>query len=99
MQDLVAGQIDIMIDWLCAHIKIAAPQALTVPEVMAALRISRFKARFDDGDDGAIDERSARYQRLQRTITVPAVAALVGQANWWPSRGGARRSAAGRAEF
>jgi CPA1 family monovalent cation:H+ antiporter len=31
-------------------------------------RISRFKARFDDGDDGAIDERSARYQRLQRMI-------------------------------
>jgi putative drug exporter of the RND superfamily len=35
---------------------------------------------------------------LVRTITVPAIAALVGQANWWPSRGGARRSAAGRAE-
>jgi RND superfamily putative drug exporter len=35
---------------------------------------------------------------LVRTITVPAIAALVGQANWWPSRGGARRSAAGRAQ-
>jgi RND superfamily putative drug exporter len=35
---------------------------------------------------------------LVRTITVPAIAALVGQANWWPSRGGARRSAARRAE-
>jgi putative drug exporter of the RND superfamily len=23
---------------------------------------------------------------LVRTITVPAVAALVGRANWWPSR-------------
>jgi RND superfamily putative drug exporter len=28
-----------------------------------------------------------------RTITVPAVAALVGKANWWPSRIGPRRSA------
>jgi RND superfamily putative drug exporter len=28
-----------------------------------------------------------------RTITVPAVAALVGRANWWPSRVGARRPA------
>ncbi len=35
---------------------------------------------------------------LVRTITVPAVAALVGRANWWPSRMGARRSPAGRAE-
>ncbi|OBA62307.1 hypothetical protein A5647_08705 [Mycobacterium sp. 1100029.7] len=31
---------------------------------------------------------------LVRTITVPAIAALVGRANWWPSRVGAR----GRAE-
>ncbi len=30
---------------------------------------------------------------LVRTITVPAIAALVGRANWWPSRVGARRSA------
>jgi len=29
---------------------------------------------------------------LVRTITVPAIAALVGQANWWPSRVGVRRS-------
>ncbi|MCV6970587.1 MMPL/RND family transporter [Mycobacterium bohemicum] len=35
---------------------------------------------------------------LVRTITVPAIAALVGRANWWPSRVGARRSPAGRAE-
>jgi RND superfamily putative drug exporter len=27
-----------------------------------------------------------------RTITVPAIAALVGRANWWPSRVGARQS-------
>jgi RND superfamily putative drug exporter len=35
---------------------------------------------------------------LVRTVTVPAVAALVGRANWWPSRVGGRRSPAGRAE-
>ena len=39
---------------------------------------------------------------LVRTITVPAIAALVGRANWWPSRVGVRRSLsrspAGRAE-
>ncbi|MGA7050208.1 MAG: MMPL family transporter, partial [Mycobacterium sp.] len=43
---------------------------------------------------------------LVRTITVPAIAALVGRANWWPSRVGVRRSVrwskprspAGRAE-
>jgi putative drug exporter of the RND superfamily len=35
---------------------------------------------------------------LVRTITVPAIAALVGRANWWPSRPGVRRSPAGRAE-
>ncbi len=29
---------------------------------------------------------------LVRTITVPAIAALIGQANWWPSRLSARRS-------
>lgn len=34
---------------------------------------------------------------LVRTITVPALAALVGRANWWPSRGGARRAATGLA--
>ncbi|WP_292990002.1 MMPL family transporter [Mycobacterium sp.] len=32
---------------------------------------------------------------LVRTITVPAIAALMGQANWWPSRPGRRRPAAG----
>jgi putative drug exporter of the RND superfamily len=33
-----------------------------------------------------------------RTITVPAIAALVGRANWWPSRVGGRGSPARRAE-
>jgi monovalent cation/hydrogen antiporter len=31
-------------------------------------RIRRFRARFDDGDDGAIDDRSVVYQHLQRTV-------------------------------
>ena len=31
-------------------------------------RIRRFKARFDDGDDGAIEEGSQNYQRLRRMI-------------------------------
>jgi putative drug exporter of the RND superfamily len=39
---------------------------------------------------------------LVRTVTVPAIAALVGRANWWPSRVGVRRSLsrspAGRSE-
>ena len=39
---------------------------------------------------------------LVRTITVPAIATLVGRANWWPSRVGVRRSISqspvGRAE-
>jgi RND superfamily putative drug exporter len=35
---------------------------------------------------------------LVRTITVPAIAALMGQANWWPSRLGPRGSAAGRTQ-
>ena len=36
---------------------------------------------------------------LVRTITVPAIAALVGRANWWPSRSGPRsRSPVGPAE-
>jgi RND superfamily putative drug exporter len=32
-----------------------------------------------------------------RTITVPAIAALVGRANWWPSRMGPRRSSSSKA--
>ncbi|EUA26385.1 MMPL family protein [Mycobacterium intracellulare] len=38
---------------------------------------------------------------LVRTITVPAIAALVGRANWWPSQGGVpspKPSLDGRAE-
>jgi monovalent cation/hydrogen antiporter len=31
-------------------------------------RIRRFKARFDDGDDGDIEDRSQSYQRLRRMI-------------------------------
>jgi RND superfamily putative drug exporter len=35
---------------------------------------------------------------LVRTITVPAIAALMGQANWWPSRLVSRRPTTGRAQ-
>ncbi len=35
---------------------------------MYEFRLSRFSARFDDGDDGAIEERSADYQRLRREL-------------------------------
>jgi CPA1 family monovalent cation:H+ antiporter len=31
-------------------------------------RIRRFRARFDDADDGSMDEQSAAYQRLRRMI-------------------------------
>ena len=31
-------------------------------------RRDRFRARFDDGDDGAIEERSAQFQRLRREL-------------------------------
>jgi CPA1 family monovalent cation:H+ antiporter len=31
-------------------------------------RRSRFRARFDDGDDGAIEERSLAYQRVRREL-------------------------------
>jgi CPA1 family monovalent cation:H+ antiporter len=31
-------------------------------------RIRRFKARFDDGDDGAIEEGSQAYQQLRRQV-------------------------------
>jgi monovalent cation/hydrogen antiporter len=31
-------------------------------------RRSRFAARFDDGDDGAVEERSQSYQRLRREL-------------------------------
>ena len=35
---------------------------------MYDFRLNRFAARFDDGDDGAIEERSADYQRLRRDL-------------------------------
>jgi CPA1 family monovalent cation:H+ antiporter len=31
-------------------------------------RTDRFRARFDDGDDGAIEARSQDYQRLRREL-------------------------------
>jgi CPA1 family monovalent cation:H+ antiporter len=35
---------------------------------MYEFRVNRFAARFDEGDDGAIEERSAAYQRLRREL-------------------------------
>ena len=35
-------------------------------------RRSRFAARFDDGDDGAIEERSVAYQRLGASCWTPS---------------------------
>jgi CPA1 family monovalent cation:H+ antiporter len=31
-------------------------------------RVDRFRSRFDDGDDGGIEERSQSYQRLRREL-------------------------------
>jgi CPA1 family monovalent cation:H+ antiporter len=31
-----------------------------------SFRLRRFAARFDDGDDGALDQQSMSYQRLRR---------------------------------
>jgi monovalent cation/hydrogen antiporter len=40
-------------------------------------RTSRFRARLDDGDDGAIESRSQDYQRLRRELLDAERAALV----------------------
>jgi len=40
-------------------------------------RASRFAARFDDGDDGGIEERSQNYQRLRRELLDAERRALV----------------------
>jgi CPA1 family monovalent cation:H+ antiporter len=40
-------------------------------------RRNRFAARFDDGDDGEIEERSANYQRLRRELLEAERRALV----------------------
>ena len=40
-------------------------------------RRDRFRARFDDGDDGAIEERSAAYQRVTRELLAAEHAALI----------------------
>ena len=43
-------------------------------------RASRFAARFDDEDDGAIEERSQSYQRLRRELLDAERSAVVGAA-------------------
>ena len=40
-------------------------------------RTNRFQARFDDGDDGAIESRSQDYQRLRRELLDAERGALV----------------------
>ena len=40
-------------------------------------RLSRMTARFDDGDDGAIEEQSLAYQRLRREVLNAERAAIV----------------------
>jgi Na+/H+ antiporter len=42
-----------------------------------SFRLARFRARFDDGDDGRFDERSAAYQRLRRELLDAERAAVV----------------------
>jgi Na+/H+ antiporter len=44
-------------------------------------RRDRFRARFDDGDDGAIEERSSHYQRLRRELLDAERAAVVALRN------------------
>ena len=44
-------------------------------------RRDRFRARFDDDDDGAIEERSAAYQRVMRELLDAERAAVVALRN------------------
>ena len=44
-------------------------------------RRDRFRARFDDADDGGIEERSADYQRLRRELLEAERQAVVGLRN------------------
>ena len=44
-------------------------------------RRSRFAARFDDGDDGEIEDRSLAYQRLRRELLEAERSAVVGLRN------------------
>jgi monovalent cation/hydrogen antiporter len=44
-------------------------------------RRQRFLARLDDGDDGAIEEQSGRYQRARRELLEAERAALIGLRN------------------
>ena len=44
-------------------------------------RLNRFRARFDDGDDGAIEERSLAYQRARRELLDAERSAIVALRN------------------
>jgi CPA1 family monovalent cation:H+ antiporter len=52
----------------------------TVERIRGAYRFrtDRFSARFDDGDDGAIESRSQDYQRLRRELLDAERNALLG---------------------
>jgi CPA1 family monovalent cation:H+ antiporter len=55
----------------------------TAQRIRGALgfRRDRFRARFDDGDDGAIEEQSVAYQRLMRQLLDAERAAVVALRN------------------
>ena len=42
-----------------------------------SFRANRFRARFDEGDDGAIEERSVAYQRVMRELIAAEQSALI----------------------
>ena len=44
-------------------------------------RRNRFRARFDDGDDGALEERSLSYQRARRQLLDAERSAIVALRN------------------
>ncbi|HEY2073062.1 MAG TPA: Na+/H+ antiporter [Gaiellaceae bacterium] len=46
-----------------------------------SFRANRFRARFDDEDDGAIEERSVAYQRVMRELIAAEESALIGLRN------------------
>ena len=48
---------------------------------LLGFRRDRFRARFDDADDGAIEERSQAYQRVMRQLLEAERAALLSLRN------------------
>jgi Na+/H+ antiporter len=56
---------------------IVHPQTAERLRASLGFRRDRFRARFDDGDDGGIEERSAAYQRVMRQLLAAEHAALL----------------------